>query len=105
MQALEQVKSELGRTYPLIIGGQKITNEDTFASVNPSQPEQVVGYFSRATVEQANQAVQAAAEAFESWKRVPAEERAGYLFAAADLIRQARFHVHARMTYEVGKRR
>ena len=103
MQALEQVKSELGRTYPLIIGGQKITNKDTFASVNPSQPEQVIGYFSRATVEQANQAVQAAATAFESWKRVPAEERAGYLFAAADLMRERRFEFNAWMIYEVGK--
>ena len=103
MQALEQVKSELGRTYPLIIGGQKITNKDTFASVNPSQPDQVIGYFSRATVEQANQAVQAAATAFESWKRVPAEERAGYLFAAADLMRERRFYFNAWMIYEVGK--
>src|SRR6266568_4048468 len=103
MQALEQVKGELGRTYPLIIGGQKITNKDTFASVNPSQPDQVIGYFSRATVEQANQAVQAAATAFESWKRVPAEERAGYLFAAADLMRQRRFYLNAWMIYEVGK--
>jgi len=103
MQALEQVKGELGRTYPLIIGGQKITNKDTFASVNPSQPDQVIGYFSRATVEQANQAVQAAATAFESWKRVPAEERAGYLFAAADLMRERRFEFNAWMIYEVGK--
>src|SRR5947207_1436558 len=103
MQALEQVKGELGRTYPLVIGGQKITNKDTFASVNPSQPEQVIGYFSRATVEQANQAVQAAATAFESWKRVPAEERAGYLFAAADLMRERRFEFNAWMIYEVGK--
>src|SRR2546430_15718752 len=103
MQALEQVKGELGRTYPLIIGGQKITNKDPFASVNPSQPDQVIGYFSRATVEQANQAVQAAATAFESWKRVPAGERAGYLFAAADLMRQRRFYFNAWMIYEVGK--
>ena len=103
MQALEQVKSELGRTYPLIIGGQKITNKDTFASINPSQPDQVIGYFSRATVEQANEAVQAAATAFESWKRVPAEERAGYLFAAADLMRERRFYFNAWMVYEVGK--
>src|SRR5205807_1783751 len=95
--------SELGRTYPLIIDGQKITNKDTFASVNPSQPDQVIGYFSRATVEQANQAVQAAATAFESWKRVPAEERAGYLFAAADLLKQRRFYYNAWMIYEVGK--
>ena len=103
MEALEQVKSELGQTYPLIIGGKKITNEATFASVNPSQPDQVVGYFSKATVEQANEAVQAAAQAFESWKRVPAEERAGYLFAAADLLKERRFLVNAWMIYEVGK--
>lgn len=103
IEALEQVKSELGRTYPLIIGGKKITNRDTFASVNPSHPNQVIGYFSRATIEQANEAVQAAADAFESWKRVSAEERARYLFAAADLIRQRRFHLNAWMIYEVGK--
>ncbi len=103
IEALVQVKSELGRTYPLIIGGKKITNKDTFASVNPSHPDQVIGYFSRATIEQANQAVQAAADAFESWKRVSAEERARYLFAAADLMRQRRFHFNAWMIYEVGK--
>jgi 1-pyrroline-5-carboxylate dehydrogenase len=101
--ALEQVRSELGRTYPLIIGGKRISNNKTFASVNPAQPDQVVGYFSSATVEQANEAVQAATEAFASWKRVSAEERAGYLFAAADLLRQRRFLMNAWMIYEVGK--
>ncbi|GAC1350916.1 MAG: L-glutamate gamma-semialdehyde dehydrogenase [Ktedonobacteraceae bacterium] len=103
MRALEQVRSELGRTYPLVIGGQKITNKDTFASVNPSNPEQVIGYFAKATVEQANEAVEAAAKAFENWKRVPAEERANYLFAAADLMRERRFNFNAWMIYEVGK--
>ncbi|QBD78368.1 L-glutamate gamma-semialdehyde dehydrogenase [Ktedonosporobacter rubrisoli] len=102
-EAIEQVKSELGRTYPLIIGGKKITTQDTFASVNPSQPDQVIGYFARATVEQANEAVRVAAETFEKWQYVPAEERAGYLFAAADLMRQRRFIINAWMIYEVGK--
>src|SRR6266851_5700877 len=101
-EALEQVKSELGQTYPLIIGGEKIFNKETFASVNPSQPDQVIGYFARASVEQADEAVKAAAAAFETWKRVPAEERAGYLFAAADLLKQRRFYVNAWMIYEVG---
>lgn len=103
LRALEQVKSELGRKYPLIIGGKKIMSEATFASVNPSQPEQVVGYFARATVAQANEAVEAAAQAFESWKRVPAEERVGYLFAAADLMKERRLYFNAWMIYEVGK--
>ncbi len=101
--ALEQVKGELGRTYPLVIGGKKIMNEATFASVNPSQPEQVIGYFARATVEQVEEAVQAATSAFESWKRVSARERAGYVFAAADLLSQQRFYYNAWMIYEVGK--
>ncbi len=103
MEALEQVKSELGQTHPLIIGGKKIFNEATFASLNPSQPDQVIGYFARASVEQADEAVKAAAAAFETWKRVAAEERAGYLFAAADLLKQRRFYVNAWMIYEVGK--
>ncbi|MGB8345894.1 MAG: L-glutamate gamma-semialdehyde dehydrogenase [Ktedonobacteraceae bacterium] len=101
--ALKQVKSELGATYSLIIGGKKIFNDDTFTSINPSQPEQVIGRFARASIEQANQAVQAAAAAFESWKRVPADERAGYIFAAADLLKERRFAFNAWMIYEVGK--
>jgi len=103
MEALEKVKGELGQTYPLIIGGEKITNKATFASRNPSQPDQVIGYFSSATVEQVDAAIQAATAAFETWKHVPAEERVGYLFAAADLLKARRFEFNAWMIYEVGK--
>jgi 1-pyrroline-5-carboxylate dehydrogenase len=103
MEALEQVKRELGQTYPLLIGGEKITNKATFASRNPSQPDQVIGYFSSATLEQVDAAVKSAAAAFETWKHVPAEERAAYLFAAADLLKARRFEYNAWMIYEVGK--
>lgn len=103
IDALEQVKSELGQTYPLIIGGKKITSAETFASVNPSQPDQVIGYFARATTEQVDEAIKVATEAFDSWKRVPAQERAAYLFAAADRLRWFRFQMNAWMIYEVGK--
>src|SRR5262249_26896353 len=85
LEALEQVRREMGQTHPLIIGGQKIRSEATFASINPSNPEQVIGYFASATVEQANEAVKAAEGAFKSWKRVPAEERVAYLFATAEI--------------------
>jgi 1-pyrroline-5-carboxylate dehydrogenase len=103
MEALEKVKHELGQIYPLSIGGEKITNKDTFASRNPSQPDQVIGYFSSATVEQVGAAVKSAAAAFETWKHVPAEDRAGYLFAASDLLKERRLEFNAWMIYEVGK--
>ncbi|GCF08203.1 L-glutamate gamma-semialdehyde dehydrogenase [Dictyobacter arantiisoli] len=101
--ALEQVKNELGQTYPLIIGGKKIVNERTFTSFNPGQPDQVIGKFSSANSAQTQEAIQSAKTAFETWKRVPATERAGYLFAAAALMRQRRFTMNAWMIYEVGK--
>ena len=103
LAALAKAKSESGQTYPLIINGKQIKGETTFASVNPSQPDQVIGHFASATVAQANEAVQTAATAFESWKHVPAEDRAAYLFAAADLLKQRRFDMNAWMIYEVGK--
>src|SRR5213079_2615847 len=75
----------------------------TYASRNPSQPDQIIGYFSSATLEQVDAAVKSAAAAFETLKHVPAEERAGYQFAAADLLKARRFEFNAWMIYEVGK--
>jgi 1-pyrroline-5-carboxylate dehydrogenase len=103
IEALAQVESELGQTQPLIIGGKKIYNEATFASINPAKPEQVIGYFTSATVEQANTAVEEAEKAFQRWKRVPAEKRVAYVFAAAELLRERRFYFNAWMVYETSK--
>ena len=41
-QALADVKAELGKTYPLIIGGERITTEKTIESRNPANPDEVV---------------------------------------------------------------
>src|SRR5712692_353627 len=74
--ALKKVAGELGREYPLIIGGERIQTSDKIRSINPSHPEQVVGTFQKATVELANRAVKEADRAFQAWKRVPAAQRA-----------------------------
>ncbi|MEH7133532.1 L-glutamate gamma-semialdehyde dehydrogenase, partial [Priestia megaterium] len=34
--ALELVQSELGKDYPLVIGGELITTEDQIQSINPA---------------------------------------------------------------------
>ncbi|HTI14268.1 MAG TPA: L-glutamate gamma-semialdehyde dehydrogenase [Dictyobacter sp.] len=102
-EAIEQVQKELGQTYPIIIGGKKITGARTFDSLNPAQPEQIIGRFTAATVEQTNEAISSAAQTFDDWKRTPAQERASYLFAAADLLKQRRFIMNAWMIFETGK--
>ncbi len=101
--ALEQVREQLGRTYPLVIDGEQVSTEATSTSINPAQPDQIVGRFARATVEHANQAVEAAARAYESWRFVVPEERAGYLFKAAAVMRRRKFELCAWLTYEVSK--
>ena len=101
--ALHKFGSELGREYPIYIGGEKITTPEKIKSTNPSHPEQVLGIFQKGTAELANRAIDAAGKAFEEWKRVPAEERAELVFRVGDLLRQRKFDFAAVLVYEVGK--
>ncbi len=104
--AIEQVRSELGREYPLIINGEKITTESKFESINPAEKAQIVGVFSDADSDAENltvKAIEAATNAFEIWKQVLPAERAEYLFKAADIIRARKHYFSAWMCFETGK--
>ena len=101
--ALKKVASEFGREYPMYIGGRKVTTASKRTSTNPSHPEQVIGVFQSATPEMATEAVEAASKAFESWKRVPAEQRAECLFRTAKILRERKFEMNALICYEAGK--
>jgi 1-pyrroline-5-carboxylate dehydrogenase len=102
-RALAEVRAQLGRTYPLIIDGERISTEKTIASVNPARPSEIVGYAAAATPELANQALDAATARFERWRKTPADKRAGYLFRAAQIMRERKFELAAWIVYEVSK--
>lgn len=101
--ALDKVKSELGREYPLVIGGERINTGDTLDSINPANRAQVVGTFHKATKELASKAVETAAAAFKTWRNVPAVERAQFIFRVAELMRARKHEFSAWMVYEVAK--
>jgi 1-pyrroline-5-carboxylate dehydrogenase len=101
--ALKKVASEFGHEYPMWIGGRKVTTADKRTSTNPSRPSQVIGVFQHANAEMARQAVEAAYKYFDTWKRVPAQERAKCLFRAAHIVRARKFDLSALVCYEVGK--
>ncbi|MBK9711381.1 MAG: L-glutamate gamma-semialdehyde dehydrogenase [Kouleothrix sp.] len=102
-RALAEVQSQLGKTYPLIIGGEKILTGSTIDSINPANPNEVVGRVASATVELAGRAIDVAHATFESWRKVPAEQRADYLFKAAAELRRRKLELAAWMVYEVSK--
>jgi 1-pyrroline-5-carboxylate dehydrogenase len=101
--ALDKVRAELGRDYPLVIGGEKIKARGTITSIDPSNPDNVVGRVSEGTRKHAEEAMNVALSTFESWRKVSAEARASYLFRAAKIIRERKFEYAAWMVYEVGK--
>lgn len=102
-EALKQAKKSIGKTYEIIIGGKKIKTEKTFSSVNPANTSEVIANFYKGTKELVEKAMDTANKKFESWKYVPAEERANYLFKAAEITKKRRFEVNAWMILEVGK--
>src|ERR1700739_4280305 len=101
--ALKNVAAGFGREYPMYIGGQKVTTADKMRSTNPSHPSQLVGIVQNASAEQARQAMELAHSYFDTWKRVPAEQRTEILFRAAGIVRQRKFDLAALICYEVGK--
>lgn len=101
--SLNKVKAEIGRTYPLVIGGKRIQLDETFPSLNPSRPKEVLGYFSKAGEAHAEMAVKAAAQAFETWRFTSPQERARFVLQAAAEMRRRKHEFSAVMVLEVGK--
>ncbi|HEY2839599.1 MAG TPA: L-glutamate gamma-semialdehyde dehydrogenase, partial [Pirellulales bacterium] len=101
--ALAQVRSEFGQTYPLLIDGQAIETGQTIESRDPSQKDRVVGRVASGTVDETLQVVAAAQGALAAWSARPVEERADFLRRAAALMRARRYELAAWEVYECGK--
>lgn len=101
--ALHTVKQQFGTEYPLIIGDKKEFCPEKFNSYNPSNKQELIGILQQPTPDQAKQVIETAEKAFTEWKKTTPEERAGYLFKAAAIMRRKRFELNAILVYEVGK--
>lgn len=102
-EALAKVKTQLGKTYPLLIAGKAIDTKETITSVNPGHTAQVLGKVAKASPEQARQAIAAASKAFDAWRDKPVEERCAILDKAADIMHERRFELCSWMILEAGK--
>lgn len=103
--AIEKVRTELGREYPVIIGGDKISLDAKFTSNNPANKDEAVGVFSEgdSDISLVEKAIATAGEAFKSWRNVPPAERAEYLFKIAAIMRARKHELSAWMIFEVSK--
>ena len=102
-EALGRIRSLLGASYPLVIGGERIAGPGTIPSVNPAHPGEIVGDVVAATPRDVSDALDAAAEAFGGWAKTAVGARAELLFRAARAIRERKDWWNALMILEVGK--
>jgi len=103
LDALMKAESELGKEYPIIIASDEIILENKFKSYNPAEKDQIIGIFQKADRETGEKAVKKALNYFKSWRFTPPEERAEFLFNAAEIMRKRRFEINAWEVLEVGK--
>lgn len=96
------VAENLGDTYPMLIGGERVAGIETFASLNPSRPSETLARFPVAGEADVARAMVAAETALESWRQVPASERAAMLSRAAETLRRRRLELAAWCCFEAG---
>ena len=88
--AIRDWREKLGRSYPLVINGERVTTDDWLTSVNPADTSETIGKVAQATTAQADQAVAAARAALPAWRRTPHRERADLLRKTANILRRRR---------------
>jgi len=93
--------AETARNY---IGGEWVdaSGDETFETTNPATGE-TIGSFPKSTVEDVDRAVEAAKEAYESWRLVPAPKRAEILFRVGQRFIDRKDELTELMVREMGK--
>jgi 1-pyrroline-5-carboxylate dehydrogenase len=82
---LEEMRNERIEI-PLIIGGEEVRTGNTRPAVMPHDKDHVLADVHQGGTKEVERAVQASAEAWEDWHRVPWEERAAIFLRAAELL-------------------
>jgi RHH-type transcriptional regulator, proline utilization regulon repressor / proline dehydrogenase / delta 1-pyrroline-5-carboxylate dehydrogenase len=102
-EALATAKEPFGGEWPAIIDGTAVDAGEWDQVYAPAHPDMGLGRVARGTVEMAESAVAAAAEAFPTWRNTPPRTRADLLRRVADLLAERRFELAATMVYESAK--
>ncbi len=104
-EAVDEVKANFGQTFPLLINGEERFADETFAKISPVDTDIVMGHFQKGSIEDAQDAIEAAKAAYPVWSARPWQERVELLRKAANLMSERLFHMGAVMSLEVGKNR
>jgi len=103
--ALNEVSVSLGARHAMFVAGADRPGQALEARTSPIDRRLLLGHFPLAGEPDANAAMEAAAAAFDSWRRTPAVERIALLRRVSALIEARVCHIAAALVLEVGKNR
>ncbi|MCC7573268.1 MAG: aldehyde dehydrogenase family protein [Candidatus Methanofastidiosum sp.] len=78
-------------------------NDSTFKSINPADPEEIIGEFALGNKQDVIEAYEAAEKAFEIWSKTPAPKRGEILLKAAQLMKEKKEELSLLESREMGK--
>ena len=104
-KAVDEVKSKLGKKYPIIVNGKEIYSDDCFTVHSPSDTRISVAEFPKASIQDTKNAISSAKNAFEEWHNTSYQKRAKIFKDCADIFSSRKFFLAAIMTFENGKNR
>jgi alpha-ketoglutaric semialdehyde dehydrogenase len=84
------------------INGKWVEGRSTFQTINPAN-EALLAEIAQADISDLDAAVNAAAEAFKSWRLVPAPHRGELLFKVGDILKQKKEELARLLTQDMGK--
>lgn len=84
------------------INGKWVRGQGTFQTINPAN-EELLAEIARAELSDVDAAVQAATEAFQSWRLVPAPLRGEILYKVGDILKRKKEELAQLLTRDMGK--
>lgn len=104
-QAIDLVKKDFGKSYPMIIGGKEIYTDNQFQVKSPADTRIIIANFPSATKEDTLHAIESAKDAFSRWSQVSYQKRIEFFRECADAFSSNKYQLAALMTFENGKSR
>ncbi|HZE99225.1 MAG TPA: aldehyde dehydrogenase family protein [Planctomycetota bacterium] len=92
-------------TFKNFIGGKWVPSKTgkTFPNRNPADQREIIGEFPASDARDVHQAVAAAKEAFDGWRRTPAPKRGELILKVGDILTRRKEEIAKAMTREMGK--
>ncbi|SFM18994.1 aldehyde dehydrogenase family protein [Salibacterium qingdaonense] len=91
--------------YQNFINGEWVesSSNEVYEVVNPADNQEKIGQFPLSTEEDVNKAVDSAHKSFKTWRKVPASQRASYIYRFIDLLDQNKEKLGHALCKEQGK--